>query len=100
MQHVPREFAANGDAPSEQKYMELYSQFKGCARSTVVEYFDQNWHPIRKLWTMGMKYSTGNFLNGTNNMLESLNAKLKSVISRYSSLEESVDKFLSSMQQA
>lgn len=40
-----------------------------------------------------MKYSTGNFLNGTNNRLESLNAKLKSVISRYSSLEEFVDKF-------
>ena len=51
-------------APSEQKYMELYSQFKGCAPS-VVEYFEQNWHPIRKQWTMGMKYSTGNFLNGT-----------------------------------
>ena len=54
-------------APSEQKYMELYSQFKGCAPSCVVEYLDQNWHPIRKQWTMGMKYSTGNFLNGTNN---------------------------------
>ena len=80
-------------APSEQKYMELYSQFKSCAPSTVVEYFNQNWHPIRKQWTMGMKYSTGYFLNGTNNRLESLNAKLKSVISRYSSLEEFVDKF-------
>ena len=79
-------------APNEHKYMELYSQFKSCAPPTVVEYFDQNWHPIREQWTLGMKYSTGNFLNGTNNRLESLNAKLKSVISRYSSLE---DKFLS-----
>ena len=42
---------------------------------------------------MGMKYSTGNFLNGTNNRLESLNAKLKSVITRYSTLEEFVDNF-------
>ena len=41
----------------------------------------------------GIKYSTGNFLNNTNNRLESLNAKLKSVISRYSSLETFVDKF-------
>lgn len=41
-----------------------------------------------------MKYSTGNFLNSTpNNRLESLNAKLKSVVSRYFSLEEFVDKF-------
>lgn len=42
---------------------------------------------------MGMMYTTGNFLNRTNNRLESLNAKLKSVISRYSSLEEFVDNF-------
>ena len=37
-----------------------------------------------------MKYKTGNFLNGTNN---SINQKLKSVITRYSSLEEFIDKF-------
>ena len=42
---------------------------------------------------MGIKYSTGNFLNNTNNRLESLKAKSKSVISRYSSLETFVDKF-------
>ena len=40
-----------------------------------------------------MKYSTGNFFNNTNNRLESLNSKLKSVISRYSSLEEFIDNF-------
>ncbi len=40
-----------------------------------------------------MKHSCGNFLNGTNNRLESLNAKVKSVISRYSSLEEFVENF-------
>ena len=42
---------------------------------------------------MGMKYKTGNFLNGTNNRLECINQKLKSVIVRYSSLEEFIDKF-------
>ena len=78
---------------SEEKYQELYSHFCNCAPSTVVEYFNKNWHPIRNEWVMGMKYSTGNFLNGTNNRLESINAKLKSVISRYSSLEEFTDKF-------
>ena len=40
-----------------------------------------------------MNYSSGNFLNGTNNRVESINAKLKSVVSRYSSLEEFVEKF-------
>ena len=42
---------------------------------------------------MGMKYKSGNFLNGTNNRLECINQKLKSVITRYSSLEEFIDKF-------
>lgn len=42
---------------------------------------------------MGMKYKTGNFLNGTNNRLEALNQKLKSVITKYSSLEEFIEKF-------
>lgn len=80
-------------ASSEQKYLELYAHFRNCAPPVVLQYFDAHWHPIRKQWTMGMKYSTGNFLNNTNNRLESLNAKLKSVISRYSSLETFIDKF-------
>ena len=80
-------------ATSEENYQELYSRFCACVPNAVVEYFNNNWHPIRKQWTMGMKYNTGNFLNGTNNRLECINAKLKSVISRYCSLEEFVDKF-------
>ena len=44
-------------------------------------------------WALGMNNSSGNFLNGTNNRVESINAKLKSVVSRYSSLEEFVEKF-------
>ena len=78
---------------SEDKYFELYTRFKECVPHTVLSYFDQQWHPIWKQWTLGMKHCTGNFLNGTNNRVESLNAKLKSVISRHSSLEEFVDKF-------
>ena len=58
----------------------------------VLQYFNDNWHPIKAQWTMEMKYATGNFLNSTNNRLECINGKLKSVISRYSSLEEFVDK--------
>lgn len=80
-------------APSEDKYDELYTQFRNSAPAAVCDYFDENWHPIRHQWTLGMKYTSGNFLNSTNNRLESLNAKLKSVIPRYSSLEEFVDKF-------
>ena len=73
--------------------MELYERFKATAPLQVIKYFDEHWHKIRNQWALGMKYSTGNFLNGTNNRLESLNAKLKSVISRYSSLEDFIEKF-------
>ena len=66
------------------KYLDLYRQFQNCAPLIVLKYFDDQWHPIRKQWTMGLKYSTGNFFNNTNNRLEFLNAKLKSVISRCS----------------
>ena len=78
---------------NEEKYDEIYTQFCRSAPSTVVQYFQQQWHPIKEQWTMGMKYATGNFLNSTNNRLECINGKLKSVISRYSSLEEFVEKF-------
>ena len=78
---------------SEEAYQGLYSRFCECAPPTVVKYFNENWHDIRDQWVMGMKYTSGNFLNGTNNRLECLNSKLKSVISRYSSLEEFIDKF-------
>ncbi len=80
-------------ATSEEKYMDIYIRFKDCVPVQVLKYFDDNWHSIRMQWALGMKYSSGNFLNGTNNRLESLNAKLKSVVSRHSSLEEFVEKF-------
>lgn len=80
-------------ATNDENYLDIYSRFCECAPPTVIEYFNENWHPIKKQWVMGIKYKTGNFLNGTNNRLECINQKLKSVISRYSSLEEFVDKF-------
>lgn len=73
--------------------MDIYSRFKDTAPDSVIKYFDEQWHTIRNQWALGMKYSTGNFLNGTNNRVESLNAKLKSVISRHSSLEEFIENF-------
>ena len=38
-----------------EKYMDIYLEFISCAPSIAVEYFDENWHPMRKQWTMGMK---------------------------------------------
>ena len=80
-------------ATSEESYQGIHTRFCECAPPTVISYFNTQWHPIQRQWIMGMKYKTGNFLNGTNNRLECINQKLKSVISRYSSLEEFIDKF-------
>ena len=80
-------------APNETAYLNLYEQFNTSAPKSVKEYFDAEWHPIKEQWTMGMKFSSGNFLNSTNNRLECINSKLKSVISRHSSLEEFIENF-------
>jgi len=80
-------------ATSEEKYFELYTSFESIAPPPMLNYLYEQWHQIWHQWVMGMKYSSGNFLNGTNNRLESLNPKLKSVIARYSTLEEFVEKF-------
>ena len=59
----------------DETYNGLHNQFvKDCTRE-VVQYFDSNWHCIRKEWVIGLKYSCGSFLNTTNNRLESINGK-------------------------
>ena len=78
---------------NDEQYKEVYSQFAVFAPSQVLKYFDTQWHSITSQWVIGMKHTSGNFLNATNNRLECINSKLKSVISRYSSLEQFIDKF-------
>ena len=72
---------------SEDAYCDIYST---CVPRIVISYFNEN-YPIHEQWVLGMKFSSGNFLNNTSNRLESINQKLKSVISCYSSLEEFVE---------
>ena len=80
-------------AYDENKYLDSYKHFCECAPASVREYFNHHWHPIRDQWTMGMKFATGNFLNSTNNRLECINSKLKSVITTHSSVEDFIDSF-------
>ncbi|XP_003245327.1 uncharacterized protein LOC100571585 isoform X2 [Acyrthosiphon pisum] len=77
---------------SEMEYNNLYQHLKTIAPETVMEYYNKNWHLIRDEWVIGMTYMTGNFMNKTNNRLESFNGKLKSVISCFSTLENFVEK--------
>ena len=60
-------------AHSESDYDDLYSQLQSCTPKEVVSYFNENWHPIRKEWVIGMKSSCGYFLNFTNNRIECIN---------------------------
>ena len=53
---------------------------------SVTDHFDGNWHSIREQWVDGLKNSQCKYLNRTNNRVESINAKLKSVITRYSGM--------------
>lgn len=80
-------------AKSHNEYERLHTQFQKDTPREVAEYFKDNWHPIADQWVLGMKFSSGSFLNSTNNRLESINGKLKQVISKNSSLEEFVIHF-------
>ena len=75
-------------AKSEYEYTKHYENFMNAAPSHVQKYFDKNWHNIRQEWVLSFGFSCGNFLNTTNNRVESFNGKLKSVIESYSSLED------------
>jgi len=73
-------------AQSEAAYGTLYNKFKECVPEIMTEYFDDNWHGIREQWVDRLKNSQCNYLNRTNNRVESINAKLESIISRYSTV--------------
>lgn len=80
-------------ASSLEEYDKIYDFLKENCPKKVVEYFIETWHNIKSEWVLGLKASSGSFLNFTNNRLESINGKLKQVINFHSSLEEFVVKF-------
>ena len=48
--------------------------------SKLKHYLVKNWAGIKEEWVMGFKSESGHFFNNSNNMVESLNQKLKEVI--------------------
>ena len=80
---------------SEEKYEDHYKQLKASGLRSVIEYYDVNWHPVRHQWVQGFKGHTLSLNTKTNNRLESINAKIKSVCSKYASLPVFFDQFLS-----
>lgn len=80
-------------AKDDDEYQRLHETLKSSSPKAVLDYFESNWHGIHQEWVMGMKQSCGNYLNSTNNRAESINAKLKAIVERYSSLEDFVTNF-------
>ncbi|XP_057308124.1 uncharacterized protein LOC130646010 [Hydractinia symbiolongicarpus] len=78
---------------TESEYREQYDLFMKAAPEMVQSYFTENWHDIKNEWVLGDVLNVNSFLNTTNNRLESLNGKLKSVIKLYSPLEDFIDGF-------
>lgn len=70
---------------SQKEYLDLYTDFCKNVKKVVLEYFDKNWHSNRNKWTKwGM--SDSDLFNYSNNRLEGLNAKIKAVVIKSSSI--------------
>lgn len=76
---------------SEEQYIEIYNEFCQVAPAIVVDYFNTYWHQIRLEWTdYGMV--SENLGNLTNNRLESINGKIKSMVKKMNSLIDFLEK--------
>jgi len=64
----------------------MHTTMKSTRNKNVIHYFDENWHGIKEQWVEGLKRESCHYLNSTNNRLECMNQKIKSVVSKYSSI--------------
>lgn len=82
-------------AKSETEFNRIYSEMKNNEQipQVVIDYFEKYWEPIKSEWVLYLTLNNMCFLNKTNNKVENINHQLKSVISRYSSLEDFIKHF-------
>ena len=74
------------------EYDKIYEEFSSTVPEVVLTYFDKNWHNIYEQWTRFsmINYNLNNF---TNNRLESLNQKIKLLISKSVNFEKFINLF-------
>ena len=70
---------------NEDEYTQNYELLQDTKIQPVIDYIDHSWHPIKEEWVVGLKHSV-HYSNNTTNRLESINQKLKQVISKFSNL--------------
>ena len=80
-------FNAMAVARSEQAFEDQCAILEGMNIPAALTYFRRNWLPIKLEWVQYFKSRCFTLGETTNNRLESLNGKIKSVCSRYASLD-------------
>jgi zinc finger SWIM domain-containing protein 3 len=85
-------------ATTLEQYKQLRSELHATDIESVVNYFEENWHPINVQWVEGLKSRNTTYLNRTNNRVESINQKIKSVCSNFSDLGTFFDELLLAIQ--
>lgn len=73
-------------AESRQQYNQLYRALQNLNCPRAQEYFDQNRYDITEQWVGYLVDSYRHYENRTNNRLEELNQKIKSVVTKYANL--------------
>lgn len=78
---------------SQEEYECNYQQLLESNLKNVIDYYNINWHPIKDQWVECFKGANLTFGKTTNNRLESLNAKIKSVCIHYATLSTFLKQF-------
>ena len=87
-------FGSMATAHSDVVYEEQCALLRQMDVPAATEYFQKNWEPIKPQWVSFLKAKQFTVGETTNNRLESFNAKVKSVCSRYASLDTFFKEFL------
>lgn len=85
-------------AKNLEQYEELHSELHATNIQNVVDYFEANWHPIHMEWVECFKSANLTFQNRTNNRVESINQKIKSICSKFSDLDTFFEELLLAIQ--
>ena len=78
-------------ATSVETYSENYKKLLETCPQSVITYYNSNWHDIRNEWVECFKAFSFTLGERTNNRLESINGKIKSVCSRHANLSKFFD---------
>lgn len=76
---------------TDDEFQSMKELMEAALSPSVLNYLNVNWEPIRSEWCHLLGETTMNFLNSTNNRLESLNSALKEVLKKYSNFQEFMD---------